>query len=201
MGEYYNQVYRIPVWVVLDLNEELAADMTNYLTDLGGYFQEWPGKTFINTVEAMKNSGWSHAMGLPMPYRFSDHALTVAMVRHVQTLFGLNTLLSGTPNRPYHLAVDRVIKDDSDYQKMFDQALALEQPINLSQIFGLAKPKAKVYISSAPVSLDIISKISDNVITIGRGGGNTINSVGKDIEKLKEILDKEIESRLGLTNG
>lgn len=199
MAQFYDRPYRVPVWIVIEpIGPRRAKNLINGIVALGAHYIKWPAQSFLSTVEYLGKNGWNHVVGQAKPFRLDPQFLAVAMNKHVQTVFGPNVTMTGMLERPYHQALDRTIKDNGDYASLFEQALLLERDVSLSQIFGLASPKSKVYISEGPVNEQLISRLCDNLITVGESDSCTVNIKDKKPEEAKELIDKAIESRLNL---
>jgi hypothetical protein len=193
MSRYYDKVYKLPVWVVVDLTEkDSAALIDRLLEEKRAHYQVWPSKSFVDTVQELGRKGWSHMTGQPKPFNMDPNFLAAAASRHAKNVFGETAVLPGTQDNQYSLGVNRRVERDSDYERIFNDVLTLEQDISLSCLFGLAKPKCPVYISDTSTGKDIVNRISTKMLTISKNDG-TISMKGRKIDELYSQLLKEIE--------
>ena len=194
MATLYDRIYRVPVWVVLDLPKKTSATIIEKLIEDGVFHQEWPSKTFLTTVKEMGTKGWSHITSQKKPFNLDTNFLSVAASKHVKEVFGENTLLSGHGEKPYQ-QLPRRIETDADYITVFNAVLANEGDIALSQVFGLATPKAKVYVTEGNSNRQTITRIASKTLTVSETDGNIVVK-GKKVDEIYDIIIKEIENAL-----
>jgi len=197
MANYYDRPHKIPVWVVLDLKDKNMEVSDNLMAD-GAFILQWPSQTFANTVKLMGNRGWKHITEQPFPYFVDIQFIALALSTHIKSVFGENTKLTGGETRSYSQAINRQVKSDDDFRRIFEEALGLETDISLSQVFDTATPKegSKVYVSFAPVDLSIARRLTENLIVVGSGLDATVNVKGKKSNEVKEIVDSTILNAL-----
>ena len=199
MSQFYDRPFRVPVWVIVkDVGPRKTKNLISSVVSLGAFYLKWPAQTFLSTIEHLGKNGWPHVVKQKKPFRLDSQFLAIAMQKHAQLTFGGSTTMTGMLERPYHQALDRTIKDDDSYRDLFEQALLLERDVGLSHLFGLATPRSRVYISEAPVNEQLISRLCDNLITVGEDDSFTVNIKDKKPEEAKELIDKAIESRLNV---
>lgn len=195
MTAIYDRPFRVPVWLIIDLAPKKANELIERLVEEdGAYYQAWPARSFIDTLKELGRKGWSHMVDQKKPFTLDTHFLAVAVARHVKNVFGETTMLSGTHERPYqHL--NRRIEKDSDFERLFNDVLANEQDVALSQIFGLAKPQAQVYVTDGNVNRFLVNRLAGKTLTVSETDGN-VNVKGKKLEEAYDLICKELEKAL-----
>lgn len=194
MSVIYDRTFRVPVWVVLDLPKKTNQALVERLCEDGVYHQQWPARTFINTVKDLGNKGWKHVVDQPKPFNLDVNFLAFATATHIRNTFGENVLMAGNSEVPFqHL--NRRIQQDSDYETVFNTVLANERDVSLSQIFGLAELKTKVYVTESPVNKHLIGRLAGKTLTVSETDG-TIIVKGKKPDEIYDIIVKEIEKAL-----
>jgi DNA integrity scanning protein DisA with diadenylate cyclase activity len=197
MASYYNQGVKVPVWIVTDLPENEATALEDALHQDGAVVMEWPSHSFMTTVHEMGKQGWRHVTGKEKPFTVDVNFVSVAAAKHVKTLFGPQAMMTGSHARPYQQALNRKIETEDDYRRIFDEVLALEGETELSNIFQMASRRSAVYISRAPVPSAVVSKLCQNVLTVGEQNCR-VSSKGMSVEDLVEAVRTEVDNLLNL---
>jgi hypothetical protein len=195
---YYDKTHKVPVWLVVDLAEEKTNALVAALSEDGAHVQEWPSSSFASTVKSMSRLGWSHIVDTPYPKRVPVEFLSVAASKHIKSIFGENVIF-GRPTVPYQHALDRAANTEADLEKIFNAMLGLEEDIGISQIFDLINLKSKIYITSGDSSVaKVVARVSDKVVTVGRGDGFVINVKNQKPEEIINTVREFIDNLLGL---
>lgn len=196
MADFYDRVHRVPVWVVIDLGSKKSAELTEQLVENdGAFFQPWPARSLIDTVKELGRKGWNHVVSQKYPFTVDVNFVAVAVTRHLKNVFGENAILPGTHDKPYQQALNRRILTVADWERLCNDVLLLEQDVSLSQVFGMASPKAQVYISDRSANLQLVQKLAGKVLTV-RDTDGTINAKGLKTEEIYPLVAKAIEEAL-----
>lgn len=197
-GHYYNRAVKTGIWVVSSLKPDKYEKLAQALAEDGGIEINWPSHSFGNTVHSMAAQGWKHIVDRPLPMHLDLNFVSVAAVKHLKAVFGPNTMLTGSQNRPYQQALNRNITCEDDYRRLFDEILSLEGDTELSHIFGMAGRTSQVYLSQAPVPAAVVNKLSRNVLTVGDQDCNLLTK-GRKADDIVDMVRTEIDRVLNLT--
>jgi hypothetical protein len=190
---FYNQVFKVKVWAVLeDLPKKLNSEIIEFFKEAEAHIVEWPAKTFIKTLENLKSKGWTHEFEKDSVGRviLSPQMLNIAFVEHLRTLND-QAMISNTVSKPIHY-INREIKTDADYERIFNEMMEVFDPISLSMAFNIGKlchldgqRQVKVFVSNGPIPKQILTKLAENIVTIKPEGGvvNTLKLKTEDIIK------------------
>lgn len=171
MSIIYNRLYKVPNWIVLNLDDEKKAqDLVEKFKKEGVHEVKWISKEFPITINEMARKGWWHEVNKPMPFIANVDFLMVAITQHIKK-YGLSKTLSGTPEKSV-ASINRKIINGDDYVRIFNAVLENEPDVTLSHIFGIGelcntdRSKIQTFITIGPVAKKVLQKVSDRVITI-----------------------------------
>ena len=193
MPTIYNQTYKVPVWVVLNVPEpSLLENLKQYLVENGAVEQGWPSDSFITTVKSLASKGWDHVVKKP-PYTMDSTFATIALAEHTRRFFGPNKTLNLNADRPWYQTIDRNIRSDDDYRNLFNDIIYIQDPITLSHLFDIGNKcynnniKTKVFFTVGNVHRNLLQPITNNVIVVSDGGDVTLSD--DTLAKLDSTLD------------
>lgn len=208
MGFYYYKTFKVPVWVIVNPTE-FRESIIKWLTDKKAHLQTWP-EGFKETIYSFKSRGWQHEIKENGQFTLNYQLLSLACVEHVKKKLHSNAVLEMVI--PTH-RINRKISDDFDYERLFATVLASQASDVLSQVFRVGETchsedptkNAIMYVTKGPDDErlnpePLITRISENVVTIGDGPKNTINLEGqrgykKQLEEFFAQLAQDISVR------
>lgn len=184
MPMVYTHTYKVPTWIVLNLqgedNEKRRTWLLKALEKAGARTQPWPGHTFGQALLGFRRKGYAHQLPVAYPYNLDTSLLLRACSEHIKTVLSPTSYLGGAFKAPAH-RIDRKVESDADFEVLFNSVLALEDDIGLSQIFQVAEEcyagkanDSRVWVTVGPAPLSVLTRISNRVITIGDDPNNTI---------------------------
>lgn len=201
MSVIYNKAYKVPSWVLVTSSDTGAEAVKDFLYKNGALPVSWPGATFKDTVAELGKRGYAHEVRKDMPYQMSVRFLEVAIAKHIKEALGSNKMLSGAPSQPMHV-VNRTVKTEADFERIFNEVIQLEDSITLSHLFDVGSrcfgesTKYKVFYTVGDVPRNVLQRISDSVIVVGEGG--EIPTEGKKPVEVITALDSMLMKVLGL---
>jgi hypothetical protein len=196
----YNTMYTVPVWIVLSLDQAKEDEAAQYLAirealvGADAYEQPWPSASFKDTVKKLGGRGWRHAVK-ELPYIIDSHFLPVAVADHVKSFFDDSKSL-GQASRPWHQAIDRKISTEADYARIFNQVLAVEDPLSLSKLFDVGdkcygdRTRYYVFFSDSTAPKNVLRAIAANVIVVGPG--SDVDTRGRTTEEIVDDMNGQI---------
>jgi len=200
----YYKTFRVPYWVIVYDNSKIRT-IFSWFEKKDARIQEWPTRGFKDAVLSFKKQGWHHIFPKNPEDSFVLHPqLTMmAVEKHLKNIFGPTAVIQFT--YPVH-RIERTIASDSDYTRIFNEVLALQSPIALSQIFQIAerchndRPSSReiLWITPAPCVENVLTVLSERVIRVGEGEGYDLdvsNIAAKQIPKFFEEKLTELISR------
>lgn len=194
MGVYYDRAFKVPAWFVVKLaDEKQLAVVVKWFEDAEAHNAAWPAASFKASCEALARKGWAHALMLKDPYIMRDDVLVRAAGDHVKNFFGSHAFLARQMAKPLH-HLDRRIRDDSDYERVFNGVLFLQPIEAVCKLFKTAERtlydarKTKVFVTYNNPAIDVLTRMAERVITIGPDESSSIVIAPDD--KRKEIKDK-----------
>ena len=137
MPLFYNRLYKVPCWIVVNLPKEKARPIVQEFKEMGAHEVKWIADTFPLTINDLARHGWAHEVNQPMPFKVNQDFLFVAMTKHIKQ-YGLNKTLSGTPERPVS-SLNRTVNSGDDYVRLFNDVLSSEPAIHLSHLFDVGE--------------------------------------------------------------
>jgi hypothetical protein len=189
MAFYYDRTFKVPMWALLGSSQK-NNDVIGWLKENGAVHVPWPNG-FQKTVMAFKYKGWRHEIKDTLPYVLNPQLLALAVIEHLNAL---NPYARVDATIPLH-RLDRNIRSDDDYDRIFNDVLSIQSSLNISQIFKVGElchsgdKKHKIFVSELPVNMNSVIKVSDNIIKIGEGKEYDFNLNEKDVKKkLEEYL-------------
>lgn len=202
MSIIYNRVYRVPVWVIVNLPADQAKEIVKAFDEHGALSVKWPDREFLNTVAGMGSQGWREEVTKERPFFVSVDFMKVAVKKHL-TVFGANKSLSGTPDSSWS-RMNRKIETDEDYVRLFNDIMSAEPDVLLSHLFSIGelchqagREQVKTFITVGPAPLKVLQKVSDNVITVGDSTCD-INVTGEEVKDKGLYAVDNVARRLGL---
>lgn len=163
---YYDRAYKIPKYVfLLDINSspKIRRDVAIELLNQGYRHFDWPAAKFMEILGAYARKGYHEVLNQEMPF-FLDQSLATRAI--IDTLKTFNPY-PGLDNAVSYSAVDRRIAGDSDYPRIFNDVLKLNDDISLSQIFQTKNDTVGWY-SFLPHYGFPIDRIAEEVLTFDR---------------------------------
>lgn len=195
---YYDRTYKVPVWVVLEgLSEERVKLIKDAFSERPSTLEmQWPAKTFKTTLDGFRNKGWEHAL-IPNAEGvivLDTQLLGMAFLEHLKQ-YNPQTMLGGETTKPMH-HLNRNLAKDEDYERLFNDTLATFESKIVSFAFNIGnlchdniRPK-KVFISEGPVPLNVLSNLTDHVVTVKPKGGDVNLRTTKDENIFESIVNK-----------
>ena len=194
MAMSYYKTFRVPFWVILDKTKK-SEKVMDWFRGSEAKVQKWPAVNFKETLSAFKNKGWAHVFkekNIVIP----PQLLAMAIGDHVKeymTPFAQFDFLS------LH-RLNRELKKDSDYERIFNEVIGVQEPIVLSQTFQVAETcfnesspsRPLLWITEDKCERSVISKIADNIVTIGEGAGFDLNIKSVKEDKIEEFLSNKM---------
>jgi len=201
MSVTYTQVFKVPVWVILNNGRLTNTEMRDFFIEADAKEVAWGAETFPLTVDAMSRKGWHHIVNQKMPYVTDLNFLQVAINSHIQYTYGTTKYLSGAQILTIK-NLNKKIETGDDYVRLYNDVMAIEPDINMSKLFDIAenckynKKTYKVFFSCGNIPKNILQKVSNSVITIG-GEGSDIVYAGDTQETINKTFNN-IASLLGI---
>jgi hypothetical protein len=198
MGIFYNQVYKVPNWVVVqDMDGNKADFVIEWLTAHGALNVQWPSQTFKATIDSFRKRGWEQHFKDSIPV-IPPQLLVTAVMEHIK-MFGPNSG-AGFSGIMAH-RIDRSVRVEADYSRIFDDFLNQQTNVALSQAFQIGDRchseyrKCVLWVTKEPVYKKLLTALSDKVITIGESefyDVNLKNAEGK--KKVFKILEESFQN-------
>jgi len=199
---YYDRTYKVPVWVIVEgLSKRRTQLIMDSFAETTALNLPWPSKTFKETLEGFKNKGWAHAFQPDHTggYVLDTQLLNIAFLEHLK-LYNPATMLSGNVTKPVH-HLNRVIKNDDDIERLFNEFLSTFEPkimsfaFNIGDLCHMGNNPRKVFVSEGPVPQSILSALADNLITVKSEGGD-VNLKGAKDEEVFQLIAERINQSL-----
>jgi len=194
MAMSYYKTFRVPFWVILDKTGK-SESILEWFKNAEAKNQEWPAIGFDKTLEEQKKKGWAHVFeekNVIIP----PQLLAKSVGEHV------NEVMSPFARFDYNALhrIDRSYEKTSDCTRMFNDIIAVQDSLILSQAFKVAETcfdeskavRPMLWITEGPCERSVISKIADRVITIGNGAGFDLNIKQVKEDKMDEFLSKKM---------
>ena len=213
MPEVYYKMFRVPKWIVIKNCRQQA--------EVLGFFQEarnrtlkegdrkepilniveWPSVTFKDTLMKLRNQGWKPHLPKSLdgdfePFILHPQLAIRAFAEHLRkkTHTNANVSLNVATQR-----LERKIHNQEELQRYFDTVLESHQVIDIAQMFQI-KEKCfsesgrdhPVWVTTEPCNLNIISSLSDSVLTIGDTKECDINIKKVKPENLYDFLVEKL---------
>lgn len=200
MTSIYYKTFRVPIWVILQKTQK-ENTVVNWFKERGAFVRDWPAETFKDTILGFRNRGWKHHLPKEMPYVLNPQLLAVAATEHVRETMGVGAQISfHVP--PHH--VDRSINTEKDYERVFNALLLNQDPVTLSQMFRVAElchhggqgKNHVVFLTKEPCNKNVLTVISDRVITVGDGDDADINLSKVNAREAKKYLESQFTALL-----
>ena len=195
MSAIYDQIFKVPCWVVIDSKVKNAKELADELKTKGAHLQEWPANSFLDTIQDLGKKGYSHVTGQKRPFTLDPDFCIRSVVAHLRGMFGDQVQFSGQHRVPFYRAVNRVVKTEGDYSRIFDAIVNLEDAVSISQMFQIGEKKSPVYVTLTPCTIDIIRKISDRFVTVGNKDTDVVVK-GKELAEMVSLVESAIDSGL-----
>jgi len=197
MPMYYYKTYKVPTWFHVEEGDKTDT-VVKSLEKFGARFQEWPAKNFKETLLAFSGKGWKHAFENIDNFVVPPELLTLAVNEHTKKYLGITSRFD--LSKPIH-RIDRRVRTDKDYERIFTEVLNMQDPIVLSQSFRVAelchdednKKRTTAWITSGDISTQIAARISDTIVTIGEGNGFDIDVTEATKKGMKKFLETKLE--------
>lgn len=194
MGMSYYKVFRVPFWGILDKTSK-NKEIIEWFKTAEARIQPWPGNGFKDKLESFAKQGWAHVWKektVLIPPQLLARALE-EYVRETMSPF-VNVQFNAVHR------IDRVIRKDSDYEKIFNEILNMQDPITSSQMFQVGeichdenrRVRPQLWLTETPCDKVVISKIAERVFTIGNDASCDINVKSVKADKIDEFLNKKM---------
>jgi uncharacterized protein YerC len=167
----------VPNWIVVGdlVPDSLKATISEWCAATGALKQDWPARSFKDTLYSFRNKGYSDQIKINQPFVIDPSLLLRAAGEHLKVSVSENSKLGGSVSVPIS-QIDRKVNSESDLEVIFNDLLAVEDPISLSQIFQInercheTSRFGKTYTAfyslvGAPKAL--VSRVADRVVEIG----------------------------------
>lgn len=190
MSMQYYKVFKVPFWMTV--SGPKSEFIINFFRKSNGYYVPYVPQNYKLSVEAMKNKGWSFLWSEPklvLPDTFVAQTFASA----VKSLYGAHAAVEPASNIGM---INRTIKSDDDYTRIFNEIFVNLRDLNLSQILRIGdichadgNDNRHIFFSKADHTMSkVAARLSDNLITIGEGADHTIDVSGIDESQLHEYL-------------
>ena len=202
MPTIYHKTFRVPIWLIVDVDAEFAEPLVQDLLGRGAFEQEWPGHTFGETVKELGGRGWTHVVNQAYPFTPSVEFLQVAMAALIKKVMGAGKML-GAPTKPWGQALNRKVDGPEAWERIFNRILELEDSRSLSQLFDIGDKcynetkKYALFVTRGAVPRNPLQDITENVIFVGRDQGDVTqagNTVEEFVNKTLDHLDQTFEN-------
>ena len=193
MSELYEKVYKAKAWISVDTNKQ-AAGIVDAFVQMGAYNQIWPTETLQKTLDKMAKEGYYiPIMSKVFPRWMTEEFCETLLRKHMSQLAG--EAVFSMPMESYSGKLNRKVEKPEDFFRIFEDCLGMEDPLTLSRMFDLAKPKSLLYITHHGNS-DVLAKIAENFLTVG--DKSCMISVGKKplteiVAEIEEALPKDLK--------
>jgi hypothetical protein len=193
MSELYEKVYKAKVWISIDTNK-MSGSIIDAFVQMGAYNQIWPTETLQRTLDKMAKEGYYVPLKSTVFPRWATEELCESILfKHMSEIAG--EAVFTLPMESYSSKLNRKVEKPEDFFRIFEDCLGMEDPLTLSRMFDLAKPKSLLYITHHGNS-DVLAKIAENFLTVG--DKSSMISVGKKpiteiVAEIEEALPKDIK--------
>lgn len=201
----YYKTHKIPLWIILHECRAKHA-IEEKLNEADSYNLKWPGQNFKDSVLSLKTKGWHAALS---EYGKNSDGIILSpdliVKAYADHVLSFNPKAYFSHGFPLH-RINRVVKEDTDFQRIFDEVFAHSDPVTMSQNLGIGEICAdtdadKRYIvvySEGPVPLNVIKSLSDKSIHIGEGDVFDINVEGMKNKEAVKFAFNEILSTVNV---
>jgi hypothetical protein len=192
---FYEKVYKVNVWVSLEPSENTDEIIDN-MTEDGACYVPWIASGFKDTLMDLKDRGWAHAFETDGTGSLvlSSQLLHIGMRDHLRN-YNESAVLTGESTRPAHY-LDRVIKSDSDYERICNEMLATYDPkilsyaLQIREICNSSTGNVQVFVSDSPLPREIVNSLANCIIQYS-ADELTDGSLEDVYEKLQDrVLEK-----------
>lgn len=172
----------VPSWSFI-VESSRDDEIEEWFEDSGAYKPNFMSEDFYETVMSMKSKGWSESQmfvkGSPkkiLNKEFFDLCISKHLEKHNVTKAIFSTVKPSM--------IDRCIRTDADYARVFDEWLSFLNDENLAKVFDTedvcygrsVKPVVEMWYSHDDGKSTYLEKICNNIITIGDGGEFSIDT-------------------------
>jgi hypothetical protein len=198
MSSSYYKMFKVPMWLTIQQNDE---DKVNAVLDWckskGALHQPWPANSYKKAIQGYASKGWKEYLkeGSNLP----PQLVMMSAVEHTKNSISITSQLVFT--NPVH-RLNRVIKSDADYARIYNELLQAQQPIVLSQIFQIAERSHKekgnymLWVTEEPAPRNLLSILAERVITVGESEDSDINIKEVEIDDLPDFLEDQFTELL-----
>jgi hypothetical protein len=192
-------MFSVPLWVIMQPNGK-EKTIEKWFDQSGAKIQPWPAATFKDTVMKYANKGWKHIFpkNPGEQYVLPSQFVMMAIADHVRETLGPTSIVSF--NFPVH-RLDRRIRTDVDFVRIFDEVFETQSDIVIAQAFQIAEycyregaQNTHVWFTQAPCQKNILTRISERVITIGEDEKSDINVKEVKAAKIPDFLEEQFET-------
>lgn len=199
MAMFYYKTYKVPMWVVLQPTQKKTT-LLKWFKQAEAHLQPWPSSSFGETLLSYRNKGWRPHLPKEFPFVLNPQLLAVAATEHVKKTLGITSQIAFQAP-PHH--TNRKMESEADFERVFDELLTAQAPINLSQMFQVGEKchqegrrNYKVFVSEAPVNKNVLTNIADRVITIGESDDCDINVAKVNAREAPKFLERSFQELL-----
>lgn len=192
-GHVYHKVERVPMWFVVG-DTKHQEKVVKWLEEAEALHREWPSIYFKPACMALK--GRYKSMFAAEPVVFTKDFIVRAATDAVRMISSRSTLNLNLPIT----RISKIVKDDSDYTRIFDEILKLLQPIALSQMFQIGEhtigarrgENRMAFYTVGNCNKELLTWMADRVITIGDGESYTIDLSDVKANQVKKTLENSM---------
>lgn len=188
----YSRPYKVPAWVVLNIQDEKKKKLVvNWLKEAGSRKQEFGTTGYYDYLMSYKSKGWAHALTgttIVPPVELLERTV----VEYSKIVFGPRAQLQPLSSLA---GTSRQITSPEVAQNIFDKSLESQDDIGLSQIFDIYvncgdqdSNQKKVWYSEDKVNVPVLKRVAEIIYTIGES--NVFNLNLGDVKKKEDIIQE-----------
>jgi hypothetical protein len=168
MAVSYYKIFRTPIWIIVESgpNQDLILEELSY-SPLA-VRADFP-TNFKDTLFSFAGKGWKHLLPQTLPHNLDGQLAILAAIEHIKHL---NPIARIIQNSTMYRS-NRIVTQDSDYDRIFNEIFLSQDPMVWSQIFKIGEnchetnQKKVLYYSKTPYISKVINELAHVVITIG----------------------------------
>ena len=186
----YHKVVKVPAWVLIDLKGSKLTKVKAFLAAAEAYEQKWPSQGYYDHLQKYRNIGWAHALkpGLPV----DTQLIARSAAEYAKEFFTPRSQIA-VPHSAQNW--NRVMDTPEQAALFFDALMFAQEPIELCQLFAINErcfslgKNYKLFYTAAPANKNVLTRLTDNAITIGETDSdlNLADVKAKDLDQ--ELVD------------
>ena len=199
MSMVYTRPYKVANWIVVEgvKGKKRLEAVLEVLKKAGAKTVDWPGQTFKDHLLTFRKKGYAHHLPDEYPYNIDTSLLLRAAADHIKVAVSPTSYLGGAFSVPAHY-INRKVTGEQDFENLFNEIIALEDDLGLSQIFRLGEDcnsgrstDVRAFVSVGPVPKKLLTRMAGRVITVGDETNNDIVVGGlKEESQIQEAVNK-----------